>query len=82
MDNGQPLEISRITHFIIIMLYGAIVSAKVVGMQHRRSPLIQGELEIPIEVTIRMDSTTKNNHAIMKYKSLAATCYKEPIESF
>lgn len=38
-----------------IMHYGARVTAKVVDTHHRRSLLIQGELEIPVEVTVEMD---------------------------
>ena len=38
-----PREISRYIHFII--LHGATVSVKVVDVNHRRSPLIQGGLE-------------------------------------
>ena len=46
-------EISRIPRFI--MLYGAIVTVKVVDIHHRRSPLVQGGLEIPIQVTVRIE---------------------------
>ena len=48
-----PKEISRFTYYIL--LRGARLSAKVVDTQHRRSPLVQGGLEIPIEVTLAME---------------------------
>ena len=41
-----------------IMRYGARVAAKVVNTHHRRSLLIQGELEIPVEVMVEMDLQT------------------------
>ncbi len=63
------------------MLYGADASAKVLSTQHRRSPFIQGGLEIPIEVTVRMEFGTQNNQVIMKYTSLDAIHYKEPTDS-
>ena len=43
-----PREISRFTRFII--LHGATVKVKVSDTKYRRSPLIQGGLEIPVEV--------------------------------
>ena len=48
-----PRELSRYFHFAI--QHGAIISAKVISAQYRPSPLLQGGLEIPLEVTIRMD---------------------------
>ena len=54
-----PREVSRFTYFIIS--HGARVFCKVVEVNPRRSPLIQGGLEIPIEVTVETD---------VKYKSL------------
>ena len=48
-----PRELSRYFHFAIQQ--GAIISSKVISAQHRPSPLLQGGLEIPLEVTIRMD---------------------------
>lgn len=62
------------------MLYGAIVTIKVVDTQYRRSPLLQGGLEIPIQVTVKMDYNQENKDAIAKYKSLVEQQYKEPGE--
>ena len=56
------------------------MSAKVVDTQHRRSPLVQGGLEIPVEVTIAMECSDKNQLYIKKYESLVSEKYKEPVE--
>jgi hypothetical protein len=58
-----PKEISRITRYI--MLYGALVSVKVVDIHRRRSPLVQGGLEIPVEVTVTMTYSEKNKAAMV-----------------
>ena len=46
-----PKEISRYTRYIIG--HGAQVCAFVISTTHRVSPLIQGDLEIPIRVEIK-----------------------------
>ena len=56
------------------------MSAKVVDTQHRRSLLVQGGLEIPVEVTIAMECSDKNQLYIKKYESLVSEKYKEPVE--
>ena len=73
-----PKEIARFTYYI--MLRGARLSAKVVDTQHRRSPLVQGGLEIPIEVKVTLDCTDKSQLYIKKYESLVSERYKEPVE--
>ena len=42
--------------------------------------LIPGGLEIPVEVTVHMNSTPKNIQALEKYKFLVAINYKEPVD--
>ena len=54
-------EISRFTRFII--LHGATV-------KYRRSPLIQGGLEIPVEVEVQMENPSENQQVLSKYKTL------------
>ena len=71
-------EISRFTYFII--LHGARVSAKVVSVHHRRSPLVQAGLEIPIKLTIEMEHTEKSQLCIKKYEALIREKYKEPVD--
>ena len=71
-----PKEISRSTRYILF--YGAIVTAKVIDTHHRRSPLVQGGLEIPIEVTLTMKYSLENKEAMVKYEELVTEQYKEP----
>ena len=73
-----PREISRLTRFI--MLHGAIVVVKVLDTHHRRSPLVQGGLEIPIQVIVKMDYSPQNKDALFKYEPLVEQYYKEPVD--
>ena len=41
-------------------LRGGIVCAKTFDKSHRRSPIVQGGLEIPVQVTAEMDLTERN----------------------
>ena len=52
-----PCEVSRFTYFHI--MHGARALCKVMDVHYRRSPLIQGGLEIPVEVTVEMDISEK-----------------------
>lgn len=72
-----PREISRFTRFII--LHGATVKVKVSDTKYRRSPLIQGGLEIPVEVDVQMENSSENQQALSKYKTLVAENYHEPV---
>ena len=73
-----PREISRLTRFI--MQHGAIVVVKVLDTHHRRSPLVQGGLEISIELIVRMEYSPQNKDAMLKYESLVKQYYKEPVD--
>lgn len=73
-----PKEISRATRYI--MFYGALVTAKVTETHHRRSPLLQGGLEIPIEVTVKMKTSPEDMKAMAKYEELVTKYYKEPAD--
>ena len=73
-----PREISRFTYFIIA--HGAKVSCKIMDVHHRRSPLVQGGLEIPCEVIVEMEMTDKNSLAIDCYKQLVSDKYQEPVD--
>ena len=55
-----------------------MVHLKVTDENCRRSPLIQGGLEIPVEVICKMDDTPKNRAIMERYKTLVTTHYKEP----
>ena len=62
------------------MLRGARMSAKVVDTQHRRSLLVQGGLDVQIEVTVTVDCTEKCQLDSKKYESLLCESYKELVE--
>ena len=51
----------------------------VMDTYHRRSPLVQGGLEIPIQVTVEMDLTEKIK-CLDKYKTLVDEKYKQPVD--
>ena len=50
-----PREISRAARFFL--LRGGAVCTKVIDKNHRRCPILQGGLVIPVEVTAQMDLT-------------------------
>ena len=52
--------------------------AEVINTTHRRSPLVHGELEIPVKVVIEMEATENNRLIIGKYEELVLANYKEP----
>ena len=72
-----PKEISRITRYI--MQYGATVTVRICDINYRRSPLIQGGLEISVEVMVCMPFNPKNKATLDIFKSLLAELYKEPV---
>ena len=53
-----PREISRPTRFFL--LRGGVAVAEVINTTHRRSPLVQGGLEIPVKVAVEIEATAKN----------------------
>ena len=60
-------------------IHGATVKVKVNDTKYRRSPLIQGGLEIPVEVEVQMENSSENQQALSKYKTLIAENYHEPV---
>ena len=70
------LELSRITYFIVQR--GATVTAKVCGKHYRRSPLIQGGLEVPCQVTVSMPGSIVNHLLLSRYGTLLRELYIEP----
>ena len=62
------------------MLYGAIVSVKVMDPHHRRPPLVQGGLEIPVQVNVVMEFSAQNEKALSRYEELVRQSYKEPVD--
>ena len=71
-----PREISRPTRFFL--LGGGVAVAEVINTTHRRSPLVQGGLEIPVKVAVEIEATAKKRLIIDKYKELVLANYKEP----
>ena len=73
-----PKKISSVTRFI--MLYGAVVTVKVLETHHCRAPLVQGGLKILIHVVVKMECNSQNKDAISRYEALISQYYKEPVE--
>ena len=71
-----PMEISRITKFIIDR--GAQVAVKICGRHYRRSPLIQGGLEVPCEIKITMVGSIINHQLLVQYELLLKELDIEP----
>ena len=71
-----PMETSRITKFIVDR--GAKRILKIHGMHYRRSPLVQGGLEVPCELTIAMIGSVVNHLLLFRYESLLKELYVEP----
>ena len=83
LDSGKivgqsPMELSRISKFILDR--GAKIEAKLREIQNRRSPLVQGGLEIPYNLVIRMPNTMKSAELLKKYLKLFENCYVEAQE--
>ena len=73
-----PREISRPTKFLIDR--GAIVKSKITNSHYRRSPLLQGGLEIQCIVSVTLPGTIKNHLLLDRYKELVEKLYCEPKE--
>ena len=73
-----PMEISRVTKFLLDK--GANVSAKLTSTHDRRSPLVQGGIEISCVVTVSMPGTVINQLLMERYKQFVETLYTEPNE--
>ena len=73
-----PMEISRATKFLLDR--GAIFTTQLRSSRFRRSPLVQGGLEIPCTVTAEIIDTVTNNTLLDRYKELVHELYEEPRE--
>ena len=60
------MEISRVTKFLLTSTH------------YRRSPLVQGGIEISCVVTVSMPGTVINQLLMQRYKQLVKTLYTEP----
>ena len=72
------MEISRVTKFLLDR--GANVSAKLTSTHYRRSPLVQGGIEISCVVTVPMPGILIKQLLMERYKQLVETLYTEPKE--
>ena len=71
-----PMELSRITKFILDI--GGKIEVKLRETLYRRSLLVQGGLEIPCDLVIRVLNTMKSADLLKKYLKLFENCYEEP----
>ena len=75
-----PRELSRTTYFLLIK--GADMIAEITDDHYRKSPLVQGGLEIPCKVIVRLPRAFSNDKLIGKYMQLVNEVYAEPLEPF
>ena len=73
-----PKEISRYTRYIVE--HGASVDAFVLATHHRPSPLIQGGLEIPIKLVVKLTDNEVNSAKLQKYRKFVYENYREPVD--
>ena len=71
-----PREISRVTKFLLDR--GAKMTTVLTSEHYRRSPLVQGGLEIPCRVQITMANTKKCSQILDRYLDLIDTLYSQP----
>ena len=72
-----PMEVSRVIKYLIDR--GAEVTAQLTSTNYRRSPLIQGGLEIPCVVVAKMNGYSARNQMILqKFEQLVNDLYAEP----
>ena len=73
-----PKELSRITKFYLDR--GASMHVALTSKHYRRSPLVQGGIEIACLVVTRMPATRRNTEITEKYLTLVKELYAEPKE--
>ena len=78
IDGHLPMELSRISKFILDR--GAKIDVKLPETHYRRSPLVQGGLEIPCDLVIRMPNTMESGELLKKYLKLFKNYYEEQQE--
>ena len=72
-----PMEISRATKYLLER--GAEVSVTITGTHYRRSPLVQGRLEIPCNLVASLPGYSAKNHMLLqKYLEIVKNLYAEP----
>ena len=71
-----PREILRSTKFLIDR--GARVTAQITSSHYRKSPLLQGGMEVRCKVSVTIPGTIKNHLLLDHYKELVEKLYCEP----
>lgn len=71
-----PKEILRITKYLLAR--GAIATVILTSDHYRRSPLVQGGLEIPCKVSVTITGTVSNLLVLERYRQLVESRYTEP----
>ena len=71
-----PRELSRTLKFILDR--EARIFAVLTSTHYRKSPLVQGGMEIPCQVTVEMSSTLKNGQLLDRLIELVEVVYSEP----
>ena len=74
-----PREISRLK--ILILDRGAEVEGNLTSNQYCCSPIIQGGLEIPCTVNIKMPATILTRNLLKRYEEMVSHLFAEPQES-
>ena len=69
-------DISRPTKYLLDR--GATVVAKLTATHYRRSPLFQGGLEIPCEITVSMPGSIKGHMLLQRYQDIVDELYCQP----
>ena len=70
-----PREISRSTKFLIDR--DARVTSQITSSHYRKSPLLQGEMEVQCKVSVTMPGTIKDHLLLDCYKELVEKLYCE-----
>ena len=73
-----PREVSRMTKCLLDR--GAKISLTLTSTNYRRSPLVQGWLEIPCKVTNKLSAMIKNHMILGRYEELVRELYFEQKE--
>ena len=61
-----------------LLQWGAVIKTKFSSTIYRKSPLVQGVLEIPYEVSVSVPATLKNKQITEKFKYMVDVLYDEP----
>ena len=69
---------SHVTKFLLDR--GAAAYAELTSTHYRRSPIMQGGLEVPCKITVKLHGTVKNHMLLDRYMQLVNSFYCEPKE--